>query len=79
MSGSVSPSPSPPPLPGLTLSQASVLGPGIASLFIQGIESGLVFAKFSQWFYARERSENSTVSTVVIFVTVIGLYVSSRL
>ena len=74
MSGSVPP---PPPL-GFTPSQASVLGPGIAGIFIQGIESGLVFAQFSQWFYG-DRSESSVISAVVIFVTAVGLYVSSRL
>ncbi|KAI9464058.1 hypothetical protein BJY52DRAFT_883715 [Lactarius psammicola] len=68
MSGSVPP---PPPL-GFTPSQASVLGPGIAGIFIQGIESGLVFAQFSQWFYG-DRSESSVISAVVIFVTAVGL------
>ncbi|KAH9034532.1 hypothetical protein EDB84DRAFT_1594746 [Lactarius hengduanensis] len=66
------PQPSP-PLPGFTQSQASVLGPGVAGLFIQGIESGLVIAQFSQWFAALDRSESSVITTVVIFVTVVGL------
>ncbi|KAH8988378.1 hypothetical protein EDB92DRAFT_2011670 [Lactarius akahatsu] len=71
MSGVASPTlpPSPPP-PGFAQSQASVLGPGIVGLFIQGIESGLVIAQFSQWF---DRSESSVLSTVIIFVTVVGL------
>ena len=82
MSGSVPPTqlppqPSPPP-PGFTQSQASVLGPGIAGLFIQGIETGLVLSQFSQWFAALDRSENSILTTIVIFVTVVGLYASSR-
>ncbi|KAH9034202.1 hypothetical protein EDB85DRAFT_2144475 [Lactarius pseudohatsudake] len=68
------PQPSPPP-PGFTQSQASVLGPGVAGLFIQGIESGLVIAQFSQWFAALDRSESSVITTIVIFVTVVGLYV----
>ncbi|KAH9175781.1 hypothetical protein EDB89DRAFT_2066360 [Lactarius sanguifluus] len=73
MSGSV-----PPPQPslqpsGFTQSQASVLGPGIAGLFIQGIESGLVFAQFSQWFATLDRSESSVITTIVIFVTIVGL------
>jgi hypothetical protein len=59
-------------------SQASSLGPGIAGLFIQGIESGLVFSQFSQWFYASHRSESSLLSIVVVFVTVVGLCASSR-
>ncbi|KAH9175773.1 hypothetical protein EDB89DRAFT_2066355 [Lactarius sanguifluus] len=72
MSGSV-PSPPPPPHPGFTQTHASVLGPGIAGLFIQGIESGLIFAQFFRWFDARDRSESSLLSTIVIFVTVVGL------
>ncbi|KAH9034204.1 hypothetical protein EDB85DRAFT_2289122 [Lactarius pseudohatsudake] len=61
---------------GFAQSQASplMLGPGIAGLFIQGIESGLVIAQFSQWFAAFDRSESSVLSTVIIlFVTVVGL------
>lgn len=68
-----------PPLPPGPQSQASVLGPGIAGLFIQGIESGLVVAHFSQWFSALDRSESSVLTTIVIFVTVVGLYASSKL
>ncbi len=59
--------------------QTSVLGPGIAGIFIQGIESGLVFAQFSQWFYGSDRSESRLLSTIVMCVTVVGLYASSRL
>ncbi|KAH9060674.1 hypothetical protein EDB87DRAFT_1576809 [Lactarius vividus] len=77
MSGSAPPTqlppPPPPPPPGFAQSQASVLGPGIAGLFIQGIESGLVITQFSQWFATLDRSESSVLSTVVIFVTVVGL------
>ncbi|KAH8988356.1 hypothetical protein EDB92DRAFT_1031495 [Lactarius akahatsu] len=79
MSSSVPP-PQPPPQPslqpspsGFTQSQASVLGPGIAGLFIQGIESGLVLAHFSQWFATLDRSESSVITTIVIFVTIVGL------
>ena len=61
----------------LPQSQASLLGPGIAGLFIQGIESGLVFAQFSQWFFASDRGESSLLSAVVVFVTLVGLYASS--
>lgn len=54
-------------------SEASALAPGIAGLFIQGIETGLVFSQFSQWCFGAERSEGSALSAVVIFVTVVGL------
>ena len=72
MPGSVPPTQ--PPLPSSSSqSQVSVLSPGIAGLFIQGIESGLVFAQFSQWFAALDRSESSVLTTTVIFVTIVGL------
>ncbi|KAF8266075.1 hypothetical protein EI94DRAFT_238234 [Lactarius quietus] len=56
-----------------TLSNASVLGPGIAGLFIQGIETGLVLAQFFRWFSARDRNERYVVTAIVISVTVAGL------
>jgi hypothetical protein len=74
MSGSAPP----PPPSGLSQSQASLLGPGITDLFIQGIETGLVFAKFSQWLYATDRRGSSLLSTVVVFVTLVGLCAFSR-
>ncbi|KAH8988991.1 hypothetical protein EDB86DRAFT_2003069 [Lactarius hatsudake] len=70
MSGLVPPTQLPPPPRGFAQSQASMLVPGIVGLFIQGIESGLVIA---QWFATLDRSESSVLSTVVIFVTVVGL------
>ena len=70
--------PPPPPPSGLSQSQASVLGPGITDLFIQGIETGLIFAKFSQWLYATNVRGSSLLSTVVVFVTLVGLCASSR-
>ncbi|KAH9064555.1 hypothetical protein EDB87DRAFT_1250478 [Lactarius vividus] len=62
-----------PPSPDVTQSQVSALAPGIASLFIQGIESGLVFAQFFEWFCARDPCESPVNTTIVIFVTVVGL------
>ncbi|KAH9175776.1 hypothetical protein EDB89DRAFT_2066356 [Lactarius sanguifluus] len=53
--------------------QTSMLGSGIAGLFIQGIGVGLVFAQFSQWFYGSDRRESSLLSAVIMFVTVVGL------
>ena len=66
MSGSVTPTQ-------LTEDQASLLCPVIAGLFIQGIESGLVLAQFSQWFNDCDRIESLLLSTVVVFVTLVGL------
>ena len=69
MSGSV------PPMQ-LTQYQASLLCPGISGLIIQGIESGLVLAQFSQWFNNCDRIESSLLSSVVVFVTLVGLCAS---
>ncbi|KAF8266022.1 hypothetical protein EI94DRAFT_241449 [Lactarius quietus] len=67
------PGPPPPgPPPGFLQSRASVLGPGIAGLVIQGIESGLVFAQFSQWFFGSDHIDHSLSSAVIVFVTLIG-------
>jgi hypothetical protein len=63
----------------LTPSQAAIFGPNIIGIFIQGIESGLVFSQFSRWYFRPDRSGSYVVSIVVIFVTVVGLYASSRL
>ena len=52
--------------------------PGIVGLFIQGIESGLVLAEFSRWF-SGGRKDRHFVSTIVTFVTLVGLYVSPKL
>ncbi|KAI9448971.1 hypothetical protein BJY52DRAFT_1228032 [Lactarius psammicola] len=60
------------PLTRFPQAQTSMLGSGVAGLFIQGIESGLVFAQFSQWFYGSDRNESSLLSAVVVFVTVVG-------
>lgn len=70
MSGSMTPTQ-------LPQSQASLISSGIAGLFIHGIESGLVFSQFSQWFSASHRSESSLLSTVVVFVTLMGLCAST--
>ena len=59
-----------------TPTQASLLGPGIADIFIQGIEAGLVLAQFSQWFSASDRMESLFLSTIVVFVTLVGLCAS---
>ena len=73
MSGSSPPTQQSPSLG--SQSEGSVLGPGIAGLFIQGIETGLVFAQFSQWLVSHGRSESSVSMAIIIFVTIVGLYV----
>ncbi|KAI9433971.1 hypothetical protein H4582DRAFT_959850 [Lactarius indigo] len=56
-----------------TPSQASILGPGLVGILIQGIETGLVLAQFSRWFFRPGRGKSTVLSAVVIFVTVVGL------
>jgi len=58
---------------GLLQSQADVLGPGIAGLFIQGVLSGLVLGQFCRWFSAAERNDSVAFSLLVVFVTGVGL------
>jgi hypothetical protein len=64
------PPPSIPPIPPQSIS--NVLSPGIISLFIQGLETGLVFSQFSQW-VSLERKEGITITVLVLFVTTVGL------
>ena len=60
----------------LTPSEASLPGPGIVGLFIQGLESGLVVVQLFQWFCASDRIKGSLLSTIVVFVTLVGLCAS---
>jgi hypothetical protein len=62
----------PPPAPPQSIS--NVLSPGIVSLFIQGLETGLVFSQFAQWL-SLERKEGITITVLVLFVTTVGLSV----
>jgi hypothetical protein len=61
-----------PPQPFQSIS--NVLSPGIVSLFIQGIETGIVFSQFAQWL-SLERKEGITITVLVLFVTTVGLSV----
>jgi len=54
-------------------SEVDVLGPGIAGLFVQGLETGLVITQFSRWFSSPVRNDSMAFSTLVVFVTVVGL------
>jgi hypothetical protein len=62
----------------LQQNQGMVIGPGIAGLFIQGIETGLVISQFCRWFSSTERNDSVAFSTLVIFVTMVGLCVDFR-
>ena len=66
--------PPPPPPQSFHPSVINVLGPGIISLFVQGLETGLVFSQFAQWL-SLERKEGITITLLVLFVTAVGLSV----
>ena len=61
------------PPPGHMQSTFDVLSPGIVGLFAQGLETGLVIAQFSRWFSSPVRNDSTAFSTLVVFVTVVGL------
>ena len=62
----------PPVLPPQSIS--NVLSPGIVNLFVQGLETGLVFSQFSQWIsLKRKDSEGIAITVLVLFVTTVGL------
>jgi hypothetical protein len=58
-------------------STSNVLSPGIVSLFVQGLETGLVFSQFAQWL-SLERKEGMAITVLVLFVTTVGLSVAFR-
>jgi hypothetical protein len=57
---------------GANQSVSEVITPGIVSIFIQGLETGLVLSQLSQWL-ALERTEGTAMTLLVIYVTTIGL------
>jgi hypothetical protein len=58
-------------------SPGNVLAPGVIGLFVQGIETGLVFCKLSMWCSLPEHTESVYVSTMTGFVTILGLWALS--
>jgi len=60
-----------PPVPP-SQSISNVLSPGIVNLFVQGLETGLVFSQFSQWI-SLQRKEGIAITVLVLFVTTVGL------
>jgi hypothetical protein len=56
-------------------SQANVLGPGIVGLFIQGIETGMVFSQLATWLSLPRRTEHRFVNILTVFITTVGLWV----
>ena len=54
-------------------SQASVLSPGIVGLFIQGIETGMVFSQLATWLSLPGRTEHRFITILTVFITTVGL------
>jgi hypothetical protein len=55
-------------------SPGNVLAPGVIGLFVQGIETGLVFCKLSMWLSLPEHTESLYISVMTGFVTILGLW-----
>ncbi|KAH9052039.1 hypothetical protein EDB83DRAFT_1207234 [Lactarius deliciosus] len=53
-------------------SWANVLSPGIVGLFIQGIETGMIFSQLATWL-SLPRTEHCFVTTLTVFITTVGL------
>jgi len=53
-------------------SMSDLLTPGIVSIFVQGLETGLVLSQISQWLYL-ERKDGPAITMLVLFVTTVGL------
>jgi len=51
----------------------STLAAGIVGLFVQGIETGLIFSQLAMWVSIPERTDSLLVIVVTMFSTVIGL------
>lgn len=51
---------------------SEVLSPGIISIFVQGLETGIILSQFFQWLY-RQRTEGIAITVLVVFVTTVGL------
>ncbi|KAI9512131.1 hypothetical protein F5148DRAFT_96949 [Russula earlei] len=67
MSSPVQPPPGTPPQNNIS----EVLSPGIVSIFVQGLETGLVLSQLSRWLYL-QRKEKTVINVLVIFVTTVG-------
>jgi hypothetical protein len=55
-------------------SPANFLGPGIVGLFIQGIETGMVFSQLATWLALPRHTEHRFVTVLTVFITTIGLW-----
>jgi hypothetical protein len=51
---------------------SEVLSPGIVSIFVQGLETGIILSQFFQWLY-HQRTEGIAITVLVVFVTTVGL------
>ncbi|KAF8272719.1 hypothetical protein EI94DRAFT_210773 [Lactarius quietus] len=53
-------------------SPANVLGPSIVGLFIQGLETGMVFSQLATWLSLPEHTEHRSVTVLTVFITTVG-------
>ncbi|KAH9056560.1 hypothetical protein EDB87DRAFT_1636029 [Lactarius vividus] len=53
-------------------SRVNVFGPGIIGLFIQGIETSMVFSQLVIWLSLPRRTEHRFITVLTIFITTIG-------
>ncbi|KAH9019816.1 hypothetical protein EDB85DRAFT_549542 [Lactarius pseudohatsudake] len=54
-------------------SQANVLSPGIVGLFIQGIETGMVFSQLATWLSLPRGTGHRFITVLTVFITTTGL------
>ena len=56
-----------------TGASVDILGPGIISLLIQGIQTGMVFSQFATWLSLPGRTEYRFITVLTVFITIVGL------
>lgn len=54
-------------------SRANILGPGIISLLIQGIQTGVVFSQLATWLSFPGHTEHRIITILTVFLTTVGL------
>ncbi|KAI9459854.1 hypothetical protein BJY52DRAFT_1211640 [Lactarius psammicola] len=54
-------------------SRVNIFSPGIIGLFIQGIETGLVFSQLATWLSLPRNTERRFITVLTVFITTVGL------
>ncbi len=55
-------------------SRVNVLSPGVVGLFVQGIETGMVFSQLATWLSLPGRTEHRFITVLTVFITTVGLW-----